>query len=53
MNSIHYLCYRMKNIPKNIINQIYKYIKNQDFEKCLTQLKYYKNNYDADVIYYS
>ena len=42
----------MGKIPHNIIHKIYRYIKNDKFEKCLTQLKYYKNNYDIDRIYY-
>ena len=42
----------MGKIPQNIIHKIYEYIKNNRFEKCLEQLKYYKNNYDIDRIYY-
>ena len=42
----------MSKIPQNIIHKIYGYIKNNRFEKCLEQLKYYKNNYDIDSIYY-
>ena len=46
------LCDNMGKIPQNIINKIYGYIINNRLEKCLEQLKYYKNNYDIDRIYY-
>ena len=42
----------MGKIPQNIIHKIYGYIKNNRLEECLEQLKYYKNNYDIDRIYY-
>ena len=43
---------KMSKIPQNIINKIYGYHKNDRLKKCVQQLKYYKNNYDIDRIYY-
>ena len=42
----------MNQIPQNIINKIYGYIKNNRIEKCLEQIKYYKKKYDIERIYY-
>ena len=35
-----------------MISKYQVYIKNDKFEECLTQLKFFKNNYDIDRIYY-